>query len=41
MLITENRNDIACKLFEFLPTRVNLDLMGWNEIDIFSHSITK
>ena len=41
MLIAENRNDIAYKLFEFLPTRVDLDLMGWNEIDIFSHSTTK
>lgn len=41
MLMAENRNDIACKLFDFLPTRANLDLMGWNEIDIFSHSITK
>ena len=41
MLMAENRNDIAYKLFDFLPTRANLDLMGWNEIDIFSHSITK
>ena len=41
MLIVENRNDIAHKLFEFLPTRVNLDLMGWNDIDIFSHGTTK
>ena len=41
MLISENRNDIAHKLFEFLPTRVNLDLMGWNDIDIFSHGATK
>ena len=41
MLIVENRSDIAHKLFEFLPTRVNLDLMGWNEIDIFSHGATK
>ena len=41
MLIAENRKDIAYKLFEFLPTRVDLDLMGWNEIDIFSHSTTK
>ena len=41
MLITEDRSDIAHKLFEFLPTRVNLDLMGWNEIDIFSHGTTK
>lgn len=38
MLITENRNEIAHKLFEFLPTRVNLDLMGWNEVDIFSYN---
>ena len=37
MLITENRQDIAHKLFEFLPTRANLDLIGWNEIDILSH----
>ena len=41
MLMAENRNDIAYKLFDFLPIRANLDLMGWNEIDIFSHSITK
>ena len=25
------------KLFEFLPTRVELDLNGWNDIDIFSY----
>ena len=37
MLVKEDRNDIAHKLFEFLPTRANLDLMGWNDIDIFSH----
>lgn len=41
MLILENRDNIASKLFEFLPTRVNLDLMGWNDIDIFSHGTTK
>jgi len=41
MLIVENRNDLAHKLFEFLPTRVNLDLIGWNDIDIFSHRTTK
>ena len=37
-LIDCNRNKIAHKLFEFLPTRANLDLIGWNDIDIFSHS---
>lgn len=41
MLIAEKRKNIAYKLFEFLPTRVNLDLMGWKEIDIFSHSKIK
>ena len=33
-----DRYDLACKLFEFLPIRVELDLKGWNDIDIFSHS---
>lgn len=37
-LIAVGRSEIAHKLFEFLPTRANLDLMGWNDIDIFSHS---
>ncbi len=37
-LIDSGRNEVAYKLFEFLPTRANLDLMGWNNIDIFSHS---
>lgn len=33
-----NRKEIAFKLFDFLPTRANLDLIGWNDIDIFAHS---
>lgn len=37
MLIAENRIELAMKLFAFLPTRANLDLMGWNEIDIFAY----
>ena len=37
-LIDLNRNKIAHELFDFLPTRANLDLIGWNNIDIFSHS---
>lgn len=37
MLDTENRSEIAQHIFKFLPIRANLDLMGWNEIDIFTH----
>ncbi len=37
MLDTENRSEIAQHIFKFLPIRANLDLMGWNEIDIFAH----
>lgn len=38
MLVRENRIDMAKKLFAFLPTRTELDLMGWEEVDIFAHS---
>lgn len=38
MLIREKRLDLAQKLFDFLPTRADLDLLGWNEIDIFAHA---
>lgn len=37
MLTRENRMDIAKALFDFLPIRARLDIMGWNEVDIFSH----
>jgi ribonuclease D len=37
MLEREGRTEIAQKCFEFLPTRAQLDLGGWPEIDIFSH----
>jgi ribonuclease D len=37
MLIRENRMEIAQQLFDFLPVRARLDIMGWNEMDIFSH----
>lgn len=37
-LIDAGRSKIAHELFNFLPTRANLDLIGWNDIDIFSHS---
>ena len=38
MLLRENRMDMAKQLFEFLPTRAKLDIMGWSEVDIFAHS---
>jgi ribonuclease D len=34
----EEREAEAKACFEFLPTRAKLDLMGWSEQDIFSHS---
>ncbi|BBJ31563.1 3'-5' exonuclease [Rickettsia asiatica] len=37
MLLQENRYELAQDIFRFLPTRANLDLLGWNEIDIFMH----
>lgn len=38
LLTRENRNELAKACFEFLPTRVKLDLAGWGAEDIFSHS---
>ncbi|UUP17715.1 ribonuclease D [Nitratireductor thuwali] len=37
-LARENRAREAEACFEFLPTRAKLDLMGWDEEDIFAHS---
>ena len=37
-LIRDGRWDIATACFEFLPTRAKLDLIGWEETDIFAHS---
>jgi len=37
MLTKENRLELAYNIFKFLPTRAYLDLIGWNEIDIFMH----
>ena len=37
-LARENRTEEANACFRFLPTRAKLDLMGWDEEDIFSHS---
>jgi len=38
MLIREGRMEIAQSCFDFLPTRVQLDLAGWPDTDIFAHS---
>lgn len=38
MLAREGRAEMAKACFEFLPTRADLDLAGWPEIDIFAHS---
>ena len=38
MLKREGRMELAKQCFAFLPTRVELDLSGWPETDIFSHS---
>ena len=37
MLAREGRTEIANACFSFLPTRAELDLAGWSEVDIFSH----
>lgn len=37
MLAREGRAELAQRCFEFLPTRAELDLLGWPDIDIFSH----
>jgi ribonuclease D len=37
MLAREGRTDLAQRCFAFLPTRAELDLLGWPETDIFSH----
>lgn len=34
----EKRTELAEACFRFLPTRAKLDLAGWEEEDIFSHS---
>ena len=38
ILVRERRSDLAQACFRFLPDRVRLDLSGWAEQDIFSHS---
>jgi ribonuclease D len=37
MLARESRTHLAKACFDFLPTRAELDLSGWEETDIFAH----
>lgn len=37
MLAREGRTALAQACFDFLPARTKLDLLGWNEVDIFAH----
>ncbi|MEB2845059.1 ribonuclease D [Rhizobiales bacterium RZME27] len=37
-LIRDKRMELAEACFAFLPTRSKLDLLGWDETDIFAHS---
>ena len=38
MLRREGRAALAETCFNFLPARIELDLLGWDEADIFAHS---
>jgi len=38
MLRREGRLELAETCFRFLPARIELDLLGWDEVDIFAHS---
>jgi ribonuclease D len=38
MLAREGRTELARACFDFLKYRIDLDLMGWEETDIFAHS---
>jgi ribonuclease D len=37
MLVREGREHLARACFAFLPTRVELDLKGWSDVDPFAH----
>jgi len=37
LLDREGRREVAEACFRFLPTRAELDLLDWDEVDIFSH----
>lgn len=37
VLEREGRTDLANRIFQFLPTRAELDILGWNGSDILDH----
>ena len=37
MLAREKRTQLAQAVFDFLPSKVELDLAGWENVDIFAH----
>ncbi|HVW75257.1 MAG TPA: hypothetical protein VHC39_16585, partial [Rhizomicrobium sp.] len=37
MLAREGRSHLAQACFDFLPSRAELDLKGWEDVDIFAH----
>ncbi len=37
MLAREHRTALAKACFDFLPNRAELDLAGWEDVDIFAH----
>ncbi|ACZ48986.1 MULTISPECIES: ribonuclease D [Anaplasma] len=37
MLEREDKQDLAESCFKFIPARAELDLLGWDGVDIFSH----
>ena len=37
MLAREGRTELAQACFDFLPTRAELDLSGWEDMDVFAH----
>ena len=37
-LVREGRSELAQACFDFLPTRAELDLAGWPDVDIFAHA---
>jgi ribonuclease D len=38
MLVREGRMELAKACFAFLPSRAELDLAGWEDVDIFAHA---
>lgn len=38
LLAREGRQELARQIFDFLPVRARLDLLGWSDVDIFAHS---